>query len=51
MSVIEIIETAFEHIQATEDLQKYLKELKDDVSKEIGVPAKSSEGSCLLFLQ
>ena len=47
MGLIEIIETAFEHIQATNDLQIYLRELKRADSKEIVVPPKTAEGVCI----
>ena len=47
MGLIEIIETAFEHIQATNDLQRYLAELKIDERKEIIVPPKTSSGACI----
>ena len=47
MGLIEIIETAFEHIQAMYKLQRFLTELKRDERKEIVVPAKMSEGACI----
>ena len=51
MSLFKLMETAFEHIQATHDLQKFLNELKVDVTKEIVVPAKTSEGWWLTVVQ
>ena len=50
MGLIEIIETAFEHIQATYELQKFLTELKHDQDKDIVVPPKTSEGVCIPVL-
>ena len=44
MSLLEIMETSFEHIQATGDLPTYLEELKRAPTKETVVPSETSEG-------